>query len=104
MSVLPSSYERIYPLVMVVWCVLIFSNLHNRMMDVTGSWRRFRFESDEVLDEGDGSSSAGIIILRRGSDRVLELHTDRLCGCNERHREHVFRFGAQNGAAWSAAW
>lgn len=65
MSVLPEEYERIYPLVMVVWCFLIASNVHNRILDVFGSWRRFRFESDGDVGEDDGASSAGLIILRR---------------------------------------
>eukprot|EP00271_Cylindrocystis_brebissonii_P006458 TRINITY_DN19250_c0_g1_i1.p1 TRINITY_DN19250_c0_g1~~TRINITY_DN19250_c0_g1_i1.p1 ORF type:complete len:937 (-),score=163.36 TRINITY_DN19250_c0_g1_i1:569-3379(-) len=66
MSVLPDKMERIYPLVMVVWCMLIAGNVHNRLLDVFGSWRRFGFENDDDLGgEGDGYSPAGLIILRR---------------------------------------
>eukprot|EP00897_Mesotaenium_endlicherianum_P005633 jgi/Mesen1/5098/ME000252S04208 len=66
---LPRNFERIYPLVMVLYCILILSNVHNRVFDVFGSWRGFRFESDDDQDElggeGGGMSSTGIILLRR---------------------------------------
>lgn len=64
---LPRNFDRIYPLVMVVYSVLILSNVHNRVMDVFGSWRAFRFETDEEEEEEGnvGESQAGVAILRR---------------------------------------
>lgn len=56
-------FNRIYPLIMVVYTILVASNFFNRVIDFLGSWKRFRFQSE--VDDMDGFDPSGVIILQK---------------------------------------
>jgi len=57
-------FNKIYPLIMVIYTSLIASNIFNRVIKYCGNWKIFKF-SDEAEDM-DGFDLSGVIILRRG--------------------------------------
>ncbi|XP_022962942.1 LMBR1 domain-containing protein 2 homolog A-like [Cucurbita moschata] len=56
-------FNRIYPLIMVVYTILVASNFFNRVINFLGSWKRFRFQSE--VDDMDGFDPSGVIILQK---------------------------------------
>lgn len=58
-------FNKIYPLIMVVYTLLVASNFFVRIFSFLGSWKRFRLQKEE--DDTDGFDSAGIVILQKGS-------------------------------------
>ncbi|KAJ4953272.1 hypothetical protein NE237_030104 [Protea cynaroides] len=56
-------FNRIYPLIMVIYTLLVASNFFDRVIDSLGSWKRFRFQNE--TDDTDGFDASGIIILQR---------------------------------------
>ncbi|RWR92460.1 LMBR1 domain-containing protein 2 A-like protein isoform X1 [Cinnamomum micranthum f. kanehirae] len=56
-------FNKIYPLIMVVYTLLVASNFFDRVLDFLGSWRRFRFQNE--VDDIDGFDSAGVIIMQK---------------------------------------
>ncbi|GJP29655.1 hypothetical protein CLOM_g19288 [Closterium sp. NIES-68] len=81
MGVLPESFDRIYPLCMVAWSLLIALNVHHRLFDSVShllshcrglysrTWRRLRFDEDgegeEVGVDGRRVVVKGHMILQR---------------------------------------
>ena len=61
-----SEFNRIYPLIMVVYTLLVASNFFDRVINFLGSWKRFRFQTEE--DDMDGFDPSGLIILQKGMD------------------------------------
>ncbi|KAJ8765678.1 hypothetical protein K2173_014800 [Erythroxylum novogranatense] len=66
-------FNRIYPLIMVVYTLLVASNFFVRVIGFFGSWKRFKFPT-----EADGFDSLGIIILQKEQgpkvgERVIPL-------------------------------
>ena len=59
-------FNRIYPLFMVIYTILIASNFFDRVIDFFGSWWKFRFENE--AEDADGFDQSGTIILKKGSD------------------------------------
>jgi len=57
-------FNRIYPLIMVVYTILVASNFFNRVIDYFGSWKIFRLQSE--ADDMDGFDPSGMIILQKG--------------------------------------
>lgn len=57
-------FNKIYPLIMVVYTLLVASNFFVRVFSFLGSWKRFRLQKEE--DDTDGFDPAGIIILQKG--------------------------------------
>lgn len=57
------SFNRIYPLFMVVYTILIASNFFDRVIDFLGSWRKFLFKTDS--EAADGFDTSGLIILHK---------------------------------------
>lgn len=57
-------FNKIYPLIMVVYTILVASNFFDRVVDFFGSWIRFRFQSE--ADDADGFDPSGLIILQKG--------------------------------------
>ncbi|CAI7797867.1 unnamed protein product, partial [Closterium sp. NIES-53] len=63
MGVLPKSFDRVYPLCMVAWSLLIALNVHHRLFDsvthllshfrglYSRTWRRLRFDDDGERDD-----------------------------------------------------
>lgn len=58
------SFNRIYPLFMVVYTILIASNVFDRIINFFGSWRKFLFKLDS--EDADGFDTSGLIILHKG--------------------------------------
>ncbi|XP_043721973.1 LMBR1 domain-containing protein 2 homolog A-like isoform X2 [Telopea speciosissima] len=56
-------FNRIYPLIMVIYTLLVASNFFDRLIDSFGSWKRFRFQNE--ADDTDGFDASGIIILQK---------------------------------------
>lgn len=61
-------FNKIYPLIMVVYTLLVASNFFDRVLDFLGSWRRFRFQNE--VDDVDGFDSAGVIIMQKGECKI----------------------------------
>ncbi|KAL8143488.1 hypothetical protein V2J09_016520 [Rumex salicifolius] len=56
-------FNRIYPLIMVVYTLLVASNFFDRVIDFFGSWKRFRLRNE--ADDMDGFDPSGVIILQK---------------------------------------
>lgn len=56
-------FNRIYPLIMVVYTLLVASNFFGRVIDFFGSWKRFKFQREE--ENIDGLDPSGMIILQK---------------------------------------
>uniref|UniRef100_A0A2P2M4P6 LMBR1 domain-containing protein 2 homolog A n=5 Tax=Rhizophora mucronata TaxID=61149 RepID=A0A2P2M4P6_RHIMU len=56
-------FNRIYPLIMVVYTLLVASNFFDRVIGFFGSWKRFKFQTE--ADDTDGFDPSGIIILQK---------------------------------------
>ncbi|CAI5470865.1 unnamed protein product [Closterium sp. Yama58-4] len=75
MGVLPKSFDRVYPLCMVAWSLLIALNVHHRLFDsvthllshcrglYSRTWRRLRFDDD---DEGEDVGVDGRRVVVKG--------------------------------------
>ncbi|KAM6563886.1 hypothetical protein CsatB_023884 [Cannabis sativa] len=58
-----SEFNRIYPLIMVIYTLLVASNFFDRVKNFFGSWKRFRFQTE--ADDMDGFDPSGVIILQK---------------------------------------
>lgn len=58
-------FNRIYPLIMVIYTLLVASNFFDRVIGFFGSWKRLRFQTE--ADDTDGFDPSGLIILQKGS-------------------------------------
>ncbi|KAH9664488.1 LMBR1-like membrane protein [Citrus sinensis] len=56
-------FNKIYPLIMVIYTLLVASNFFDRVIDFFGSWKRFRFQTE--VDDMDGFDPSGLIILQK---------------------------------------
>ncbi|XP_062148628.1 uncharacterized protein LOC133857389 isoform X1 [Alnus glutinosa] len=56
-------FNRIYPLIMVIYTLLVASNFFDRVINFFGSWKRFRFQTE--ADDMDGFDPSGVIILQK---------------------------------------
>lgn len=58
-------FNNIYPLIMVMYTLLLASNFFDRLFSYFGNWKillKFQSESEEI----DGFDPSGVIILQRG--------------------------------------
>ena len=51
-------FSDIYPLIMVIYAILVASNFFNRIFDFLGSWKRYIFETE--AEDTDGFNPTGI--------------------------------------------
>lgn len=58
-----SEFNRIYPLIMVIYTLLVTSNFFDRVINFFGSLKRFRFQTE--VDDMDGFDPSGLIILQK---------------------------------------
>ncbi|KAL9356490.1 hypothetical protein Peur_049743 [Populus x canadensis] len=58
-----NDFNRIYPLIMVIYTLLVASNFFDRVIGFFGSLNRFRFQTE--ADDTDGFDPSGIIILQK---------------------------------------
>ncbi|KAG5015588.1 hypothetical protein JHK85_021724 [Glycine max] len=56
-------FNRIYPLIMVIYTLLVASNFFDRVFDSLGSWKRYVFETE--TEDMDGFDPSGLIILQK---------------------------------------
>ncbi|CAJ1938163.1 unnamed protein product [Sphenostylis stenocarpa] len=56
-------FNKIYPLIMVVYTLLVASNFFDRVFDFLGSWKRYVFETE--AEDMDGFDPSGLIILQK---------------------------------------
>lgn len=59
-------FNKIYPLIMVVYTLLVASNFFGRVIDFLGSWKRFKLQQEE--ENIDGLDPSGMIIVQKGKD------------------------------------
>ncbi|XWS44972.1 hypothetical protein CRYUN_Cryun15aG0095800 [Craigia yunnanensis] len=56
-------FNNIYPLIMVVFTLLVASNFFDRVVGFFGNWKRLRFQTE--ADDVDGFDPSGLIILQK---------------------------------------
>ncbi|KAL2343088.1 hypothetical protein Fmac_004373 [Flemingia macrophylla] len=56
-------FNKIYPLIMVIYTLLVASNFFDRVFDFLGSWKRYVFETE--AEDMDGFDPSGLIILQK---------------------------------------
>ncbi|MBA0715965.1 hypothetical protein Golax_014836 [Gossypium laxum] len=56
-------FNNIYPLIMVVYTLLVASNFFDRVVGFFGNWKRLRFQTE--ADDMDGFDPSGLIILQK---------------------------------------
>jgi hypothetical protein len=61
------NFNRIYPLIMVVYTILVAGNFFGYLFEVFGSWKRFKFWTEEEEDM-DGFDPSGVFILQKGKN------------------------------------
>jgi hypothetical protein len=68
-------FNRIYPLIMVVYTLLVASNFFSRVIDFLGSWKKFKFQREE--ENVDGFDPSGMIILQKGNycTYIVSVHS-----------------------------
>jgi len=74
-----TGFNRLYPLIMVIYTILVASNFFDRIIGFFGGWKILKFQSE--ADDVGGFDPSGMIILHRGNTRqnsmflnsVLEL-------------------------------
>lgn len=57
-------FNKIYPLIMVVYTLLVASNFFDRIISFFGNWKIFRFQTE--TDDMDGFDPSGLLILQKG--------------------------------------
>jgi hypothetical protein len=65
-------FNKIYPLIMVIYTLLVASNFFSRMFEFFGSWKRFKVER-EADDLVDGFDPSGMIILQKGHNWKFQV-------------------------------
>ncbi|XP_061336561.1 uncharacterized protein LOC133283681 isoform X1 [Gastrolobium bilobum] len=56
-------FNKIYPLIMVIYTLLVASNFFDRVFHFLGSWKRYIFKTE--ADDMDGFDPSGLIILQK---------------------------------------
>ncbi|KAI4345274.1 hypothetical protein L6164_012411 [Bauhinia variegata] len=56
-------FNKIYPLIMVIYTLLVASNFFNRVFDFLGSWKRYIFKTE--AEDMDGFDPSGLMILQK---------------------------------------
>ncbi|KQK18966.1 hypothetical protein BRADI_1g45660v3 [Brachypodium distachyon] len=67
------NFNRIYPLIMVVYTLLVAGNFFGYLFEFFGSWKRFKFWTEEEEDM-DGFDPSGVIILQRERSWIEQAH------------------------------
>ncbi|XP_042495109.1 LMBR1 domain-containing protein 2 homolog A-like [Macadamia integrifolia] len=57
------NFNKIYPVIMVIYTLLVASNFFDRVINFFGSWKRFRIQNE--ADDTDGFDASRIIILEK---------------------------------------
>lgn len=62
-------FNEIYPLIMVIYTLLVASNFFDRIFNYFGSWKRFRFQTES--EDTDGFDPSGLMILKKGKKPIM---------------------------------
>ncbi|KAF7803754.1 LMBR1 domain-containing protein 2-like protein A-like [Senna tora] len=86
-------FNKIYPVIMVIYTLLIASNVFNRIINYFGNWRIFKYNDD--AEDMNGFDASGVIILQKGKSKyfevtVLLLYKRSLLQQGHNVAEHVF--------------
>ncbi|KAK7400342.1 hypothetical protein VNO78_11548 [Psophocarpus tetragonolobus] len=65
-------FNKIYPLIMVIYTLLIVGNIFNRVIDYCGNWKIFKFNED--AKDMDGFDPSGVIIIQRERSLLQQGH------------------------------
>ncbi|KAL0909631.1 hypothetical protein M5K25_020517 [Dendrobium thyrsiflorum] len=65
-------FNKIYPLIMVIYTALVASNFFGRVIDLFGSWKMFKIQNEEA--DMNGFDSSGIIILQKERSWLEQGH------------------------------
>lgn len=57
-------FNNIYPLIMVIYTLLLASNFFDRLYNYFGNWKLLKFQSEG--EDVDGFDQSGVIILQKG--------------------------------------
>ncbi|KAL0384441.1 UNVERIFIED_CONTAM: LMBR1 domain-containing protein 2B [Sesamum radiatum] len=66
-------FNKIYPLIMVIYTILIATNFFVRMINYFGNWKIFRYQREESEDL-DGFDPSGLIILQKERSWLHQGH------------------------------
>lgn len=69
-------FNKIYPLIMVIYTSLIAGNFFNRIINYCGNWKIFKVNNEDAEDM-DGFDPSGVIILQKGM--LKSFHYQILC-------------------------
>ena len=61
------NFNRIYPLIMVVYTILVAGNFFGYLFEIFESWKKFKFWTEEE-EEMDGFDPSGVFILHKGKN------------------------------------
>ncbi|XP_021273812.1 LMBR1 domain-containing protein 2 homolog A isoform X2 [Herrania umbratica] len=65
-------FNNIYPLIMVLYTLLVASNFFDRVVGFFGNWKRLRFQTE--ADDMDGFDPSGLIILQKERSCLEQGH------------------------------
>ncbi|KAM3694584.1 hypothetical protein ACJW31_07G068600 [Castanea mollissima] len=65
-------FNKIYPLIMVIYTILIASNFFHRVIEYFGNWKIFKFQNES--DDMDGFDQSGLIILKKERSGLEQGH------------------------------
>ncbi|XP_011087916.1 LMBR1 domain-containing protein 2 homolog A-like [Sesamum indicum] len=66
-------FNKIYPLIMVIYTILIATNFFVRVINYFGNWKIFRYQHEES-DDLDGFDPSGLIILQKERSWLQQGH------------------------------
>ncbi|KAK8636546.1 hypothetical protein V6N13_124291 [Hibiscus sabdariffa] len=65
-------FNKIYPLIMVVYTLLLVTNFFGRVIKYFGNWKVFKFQNE--VDGTDGFNPSGLIILQKERSMLEQGH------------------------------
>ncbi|KAL7591401.1 hypothetical protein Lser_V15G34261 [Lactuca serriola] len=68
------NFNKIYPLIMVVYTILIATNFFDRVMSYFGNWNIFRLKNESEADDLDGFDPSGLMILQKERSSLEKGH------------------------------
>ncbi|XP_071736915.1 uncharacterized protein [Rutidosis leptorrhynchoides] len=68
------NFNKIYPLIMVVYTIMIASNFFDRIMSYFGNWKIFKLRNEAGDDDLDGFDSSGLMILQKERSSIMNGH------------------------------
>ncbi|KAI3702188.1 hypothetical protein L6452_27914 [Arctium lappa] len=66
------NFNKIYPLIMVVYTIMVASNFFDRIMSYFGNWKIFRLRNE--ADDLDGFDPSGLMILQKERASIGKGH------------------------------